>query len=839
MHKSRLLISSALLLGLCAASQAAPGRTYYTLGLSGHAQLYTVVYVQNENNKAIEVQVMPVNSQGQNLSEGASSFILQPGATRIFSRGDWPATAESAKFESSVPINVSTYFSSADASRSEIIPALQNSGTQLYFPSLAVDSATEKQILLMNGGDSLDVPVLSALDKHGRVIFERSLPALPAQGTEHVALAELVESSSLADVASVRVRSTQPLRGFQISGVAGGDYAGLPALAGEGTQFFADLSAMRSDTRLWTVIAAFNTSEKPETYHVELLDAQKNTLRPLPDLTASPETAAMLPDLTQYEDADYVKIWSDQSFSAYQVLGNRNTWATAASRLENRIPGPLQVIRRSLGSQLLLINGPVLPDSTVELIHSKAVPEVQPGNSVLMPGVSSDAVVSRTAKLMTHETVGRENIGPLVAPLNDDQSSPFIVATLPYSVGEDIGSATALASDPVQSCQNSQGSNSVWFRYTSTFNGTLKISTLGSSYDTVVSVYPGTTKAGPELACNDDFVFGVTSQVLVPVSTGQSYIIEVAKFGSTPGTGGLNFTVTAVQRRAYKAGVYRSSSALWVIDLDGNGNWDGTSVDRAIVAGTGLAQEVAVTGDWNGDGRAKLGIFRGGTWFLDYNGTGTITSYTGFGTFGDTPVVGDWNGDGRSKIGIFRQGLWLLDFNGNGTFDGGGTTTTVDRVFNLGIAGDIPIVGDWSGNGFSKIGIFRPSGIFFLDFIGNGQVSRQMILGGNPGDIPVVGDWSGSGTSKIGIFRSGLWLLDYNGNFVWDGSPGDRVYGFGQAADTPVVGDWRGTGVFGIGVFRSGQFYLDINANGVFNPFPVDLGFNLGTAGDAPVVAPW
>jgi hypothetical protein len=34
----------------------------------------------------------------------------------------------------------------------------------------------------------------------------------------------------------------------------------------------------------------------------------------------------------------------------------------------------------------------------------------------------------------------------------------------------------------------------------------------------------------------------------------------------------------------------------------------------------------------------------------------------------------------------------------------------------------------------------------------------------------LVGDWSGSGTVKVGIYRpsGGLFAEDYNGNLVWD-----------------------------------------------------------------------
>ena len=75
-----------------------------------------------------------------------------------------------------------------------------------------------------------------------------------------------------------------------------------------------------------------------------------------------------------------------------------------------------------------------------------------------------------------------------------------------------------------------------------------------------------------------------------------------------------------------------------------------------------------------------------------------------------------------------------------------------------------------------KIGVFRPSiGMWFLDSSGNGAwndcTSDTCINFGIQGDIPVTGDWNGDGTTKIGVFRPsiGWWFLDYNGNGQWDG----------------------------------------------------------------------
>jgi hypothetical protein len=62
-------------------------------------------------------------------------------------------------------------------------------------------------------------------------------------------------------------------------------------------------------------------------------------------------------------------------------------------------------------------------------------------------------------------------------------------------------------------------------------------------------------------------------------------------------------------------------------------------------------------------------------------------------------------------------------------------------------------------------------------------------FGGVSVDIPVVGDWAGDGIVKIGIYRQGAWYLDNNGNATWDDCAIDIcVPSFGGlSSDKPVV----------------------------------------------------
>ena len=206
----------------------------------------------------------------------------------------------------------------------------------------------------------------------------------------------------------------------------------------------------------------------------------------------------------------------------------------------------------------------------------------------------------------------------------------------------------------------------------------------------------------------------------------------------------------------------------------------------------GLPGDRPVIGDWTGDGRVRVGVFRNGDWFLDLNGNRKWDGVAGgdgifqFGLPGDIPVAGDWTGDGVTKIGVFRcpadrhaECTWVLDTNGNRKFDAG------DVFLQYGLAGDLPVVSAWSGGRIARVGVFR-NGDWYVDSNGSGrfEASDQHFQFGLAGDIPVVSRSSG----KIGIYRAGTWILDWNGNRGRDA--GNRQFSFGIAQDWPLIAEW-------------------------------------------------
>jgi hypothetical protein len=235
----------------------------------------------------------------------------------------------------------------------------------------------------------------------------------------------------------------------------------------------------------------------------------------------------------------------------------------------------------------------------------------------------------------------------------------------------------------------------------------------------------------------------------------------------------------------------------------------------------------------------KVGIRRNTTFFLDLNGSNAwdgpaIDGVYGFGAASDVPVAGDWNGDGVDDLGIRRNTAFFLDLNGNRVWDG----PAIDGVYGFGAASDIPVIGDWNGDGVDDLGVRRNSA-FFLDLNGSRVWDAgDGIFGfGGVSDLPVIGDWNADGVDDLGVRRNNLFFLDLNGNRAWD-VMSDGVFPFGIASDLPVIGDWNADGIDDFGIRRLHEFYLDLNGDRVWE-IASDGIFPFGLAGDTPVAGKW
>jgi hypothetical protein len=113
--------------------------------------------------------------------------------------------------------------------------------------------------------------------------------------------------------------------------------------------------------------------------------------------------------------------------------------------------------------------------------------------------------------------------------------------------------------------------------------------------------------------------------------------------GELPVVGDWNGTGTE------EIGLFVSSFGMWYLDRNGNEKWDGCTNDECL-GRFGMKGDLPVVGDWDGTGKVRIGVFRPSTqmWYLDLNGNGKLDAcgvdacIGPFGQPGDLPVVGKW-----------------------------------------------------------------------------------------------------------------------------------------------------------------------------------------------------
>ena len=135
-------------------------------------------------------------------------------------------------------------------------------------------------------------------------------------------------------------------------------------------------------------------------------------------------------------------------------------------------------------------------------------------------------------------------------PSNDSRAGALEVGSLPFSHSQDTGQATP--SGPKQ-CGNS---GSVFFRFVPTVTGPVQVDTIGSGYDTILTVFR-TTDHGPEvIRCSDDHVYrwGATR---FKATAGVEYFLMPGRCcgSGRRGGGDLVLNVTEVTQAPFEASV--------------------------------------------------------------------------------------------------------------------------------------------------------------------------------------------------------------------------------------------------------------------------------------------
>jgi uncharacterized delta-60 repeat protein len=196
--------------------------------------------------------------------------------------------------------------------------------------------------------------------------------------------------------------------------------------------------------------------------------------------------------------------------------------------------------------------------------------------------------------------------------------------------------------------------------------------------------------------------------------------------------------------------VFRPSINGWFISPSlpsGGGNPGGT---------LGQSGDISVQEDYDGDGQTDLATYRpsNGTWNIRYSSRLLDPSYTNFdvsfpfGISTDKPVPGDYDGDGRADLAVYRpsEGNWYILRTSDGLVTG----------VNFGLSTDKTVQADYDGDLKTDVAVFRDGAWYILRSSDGGFVG---IGWGLATDKPTPGDYDGDGKYDVAVYRpsEGTW----------------------------------------------------------------------------------
>ncbi|RKX45870.1 MAG: hypothetical protein DRP64_04070 [Verrucomicrobia bacterium] len=316
--------------------------------------------------------------------------------------------------------------------------------------------------------------------------------------------------------------------------------------------------------------------------------------------------------------------------------------------------------------------------------------------------------------------------------------------------------------------------------------------------------------------------------------------------------------------------LFRGGAWFGNISSNGFGDLSETTAMPSPGFGAPHASTTPAAGDINGDGFDDMVVIQDaendgiGAWGwhaaytvdTDADDVGEMSLSDGsafaWAPVANTRYVGlaDITGDGmQDAIYVTTNFVW---FATPSTTNGFGTGVTQGNIgYGTTTLNDIPILGDFNGDGMDDFGVWRQaSGGTHLQLTGGTVGSGVMGTGGTVGgsfgnaawDYPLIGDINGDGRDDLVIVEDDteanlLWQVAYGqADGKLDSSVSGNLVRFGQTNDVPMLADVNGDGRDDLVIVRNEtQFYAAFtDASGLLTA-DTDSTLSWGTTGDIPL----